>query len=381
MPLFKLVWKELAYRWVRSLIVIVILATVLGLFTFIQTTSKSSIRSMQLIMKDLGQNIILMHRDTDLDAYYTASGTLPVFPELDVPKIASNEAVSANYYLAVLTHRVDLPSGKTVILTGKKTYPGIKQRPGAANPYKAVATGMVRVGYTAAGKLNAKAGKPVEILGRPFKVSRVDGLAGTIEDDKVHMHLADLQGLLDRAGLINSVEALECQCGPGGIDEVKRVMEKSLAPIVENLKVIPVRNMALARYRARKATDDYFFLLLKVTVILMTLFLSVLGFLEVRERERELAILRAIGIRTFSLILVFLSKPFLLAVPGAVLGFLLGAWFSLNWGSGVIRAKIYLDPEILFTGVEIAVVVTLVSGMIPLFYALGKKPANAFRDQ
>jgi len=64
-----------------------------------------------------------------------------------------------------------------------------------------------------------------------------------------------------------------------------------------------------------------------------------------------------------------------------VLGFLLGAWFSLNWGSGVIRAKINLDSETLVVGIEIAVVVTLVSGMIPLLYALGKKPANAFREQ
>jgi len=151
--ILRIIFREIMFRRVRAGIFVLILASALALLTFVQTTSRASIRSMQIIMKTLGQNIVIIHEDTDLDMYYTVNGKSTLFDESDAARIAADTAVSANYYLASLERRVVLENGEQVILNGAKPYRGPGQRVNAKAPFKVVRKGEIRLGAEAAKRM------------------------------------------------------------------------------------------------------------------------------------------------------------------------------------------------------------------------------------
>ena len=155
--MLKVIFKEISYRRVRAVIVILSLLSVLALLTFIQTTSRASIRTMQILMKNMGQNIVIIPNETDRLNYYTVTKDIPLFSQEIAGKIAFNKTVSANYYLGCLDKRLLLNDEKQVIISGKMEYKGVNQKPGAKNPFTPVAKGTVRLGSDAARIMNGRA--------------------------------------------------------------------------------------------------------------------------------------------------------------------------------------------------------------------------------
>ncbi|OGJ87364.1 MAG: hypothetical protein A2268_14520 [Candidatus Raymondbacteria bacterium RifOxyA12_full_50_37] len=381
MDLFYVVLKEISFRRVRAIIVIFFLLSMLSIITFIQTTSKASIRTMQILMKNLGQNIVILHEKGDRLDYYTAVKDIPLFDQSVTQKISANKTIAATYYLACLEKRLALDSGTEVIISGKKEYKGIYQNPrGAENPFKLVPKGTVRLGSEAALALNAKGKNQITIAGKPFMVDEIMSQSGTINDAKVFMNLEDAQEIFKLPGKINSIEALECLCGIGGVESQIKEMEASIQKDHPYLIVIQLKEIALLRYKARKATDDYFYSLLQVAMLFVFLFLTMLGIMEVRERQREIAIMRAVGRPASSIAAIFLTKNIILAIPGSLLGFTGGTLFSLLFKPDSMISGMQVNwPSLVFcTGA--ALLICVLSGCIPLFYALRLEPAKIFRE-
>jgi ABC-type lipoprotein release transport system permease subunit len=126
------------------------------------------------------------------------------------------------------------------------------------------------------------------------------------------------------------------------------------------------------------------------TVIVNTLIMAVF------ERTREIGILAAIGMRSRSILAMFLAESSLLAVGGILLGLVLGGlvvgyfmhfgFFIGNLGlsSGfLIGTTIYPQPTVSTTvNLTIAAfVVTLLAGLYPAVLASRMEPVKALRGQ
>ena len=81
MSFLSFLFAEIRYRIVGYLLNVLVVTIAIGAVLFILLTSKASKRSIQLITKNMGQNMILLHEQTKLEDYYTASGQEIFLPE------------------------------------------------------------------------------------------------------------------------------------------------------------------------------------------------------------------------------------------------------------------------------------------------------------
>jgi putative ABC transport system permease protein len=91
----------------------------------------------------------------------------------------------------------------------------------------------------------------------------------------------------------------------------------------------------------------------------------------VDERRREMATLRAIGFKSFPIIVSVLIEATLLATPGAILGILI-AWLFFD-GSTInpvgVSIKLAVTPSLAGTGLIWALLVGLIGGLLPAIRA------------
>ena len=113
------------------------------------------------------------------------------------------------------------------------------------------------------------------------------------------------------------------------------------------------------------------------------LLIGLLAFLNVRERQAEVGILRAIGLRSSQIYFIFLSKALFIGVLGALvglpLGHLVGTW------AGKIPAT--AQGELLKASADIFLLVlvttplvTLLASWIPTLLAVQQDPSNTLRE-
>jgi putative ABC transport system permease protein len=119
------------------------------------------------------------------------------------------------------------------------------------------------------------------------------------------------------------------------------------------------------------------------TVVFLTLLL-VTGntmAISVRERTPELAIFKAIGYSDRAVLFFVLAESLVIALIGGVLGLLfsVGAVPVLAKGLNGLLPTLVLSPSTLVLGVILAIVVGLISGMLPGLTAMHMRVVNALR--
>ena len=102
---------------------------------------------------------------------------------------------------------------------------------------------------------------------------------------------------------------------------------------------------------------------------------------SVEEKTYEFGMLRALGFKQRSLVSLLTLQSFFYAVPGLIIGllvcFVLNSFVTfLLFGFTGIATSYALDPTALLTGVSIAIIIPIVSNIIPIQRALSK----ALRD-
>jgi putative ABC transport system permease protein len=106
--------------------------------------------------------------------------------------------------------------------------------------------------------------------------------------------------------------------------------------------------------------------------------------IAMRERTREVAILKTVGFRRKTLLMLLISESLLICLLGWVLG-CLGAWviWSMvdltNIGGGFL-SSLYVTPPILGLGLIVALLLGLFSAGIPVWHASQITVAQALRQ-
>jgi putative ABC transport system permease protein len=199
---------------------------------------------------------------------------------------------------------------------------------------------------------------------------------------------------------------LECLCA--GEDALPKI-RKEIAAILPGTQVIERGSRALARAEARtkvaeqgmaliekekrnreglRAVRERFAsILTPVVVTACAVWIAVLGLTNVRVRREEIGILRAIGIRSRDILVMFMSRHVLVGALGGAIGFAAGL-LSADYFSAVREGtRIRLtDMGLSWVGLFVlsvlgAAALAVIAGWIPTIIATRQDPADVLREE
>ena len=325
---WKIVATQARYKWPVTLLLGAAMTTLVALYTYLGNSARFSNRSMQLIMKYLGHNLLILPQQAEaLDTYLCTDGQV-LFDEQVTVRMAAQTHLASKYYTSVLQHRVPVGGG-SVVLTGIAPVHRADETVEKTHLDAAVPPGRARLGAGAARTLGASAGGQVELLGRTFQAGEILPPAGSVDDYRVYVPLKDCQELLGRPGQINAILSFLCLHGTS-LRGVSRYQEQAFAKLFPDFKIITKTRIAQGRYLARMTTQRYLRYLLAVVLCITVVMIAVTGLQEVSERRCEVGVLLAMGASYVYIVGLYVAKLAAIALAASVVGFFVGSFLS-SW--------------------------------------------------
>jgi putative ABC transport system permease protein len=103
--------------------------------------------------------------------------------------------------------------------------------------------------------------------------------------------------------------------------------------------------------------------------------------IAVRERRREIGLLRALGAARRQILLLFLSEAVALAVLGGIAGFAVGAGGAWLIGRAVPALPTHTAWDFVLVAEVVAALIGLAAGVLPALHAARLDPVAALRDE
>jgi len=361
----------------------------------------------RVIMKKLGYNLLIVHKDQDLTEFLTQGYASRLMPEEFAERLAASNIVTIRHLLPTLHQKIRWPEyeNRPLVLIGVRG----EVSPGFGDPKEPmmdpVQPGNMRIGYILHEQLGLDVDDTATLLGRQFTVTEVHAPRGNTDDITIWIHLDEAQKMLEKPGKINAIMALNCLCGDGGNIESIR---KNVAAILPETQVIQLTARALVRNEARtrastlntetaQSDDEYHARLrrereafaawtIPLVIIGCIMWVGLLSFSNVRQRTTEIGILRALGYRSKQIMAIFLSKAVLMGLAGAVVGYVAGFFVGIAWGRledvpvSVRSAVSLFNPGLLASILMTAPILAAVASWIPAVVAVQQDPAVVLRE-
>jgi putative ABC transport system permease protein len=305
-------------------------------------------------MVGLGFNVLILPEDQDVSELHLSGSLSQTMPENYVARLAESKIMTINHLLPTVMKQVKWPEQDLdVVLYGTRGEVPLMHRDLKKPILDAVAAGQMVVGHSIHQKLNLKVDQEVEFMGRTFKVSKLHPERGSSDDVTVWIDLTQAQELLGLQNLVHAILALECECTGDRIAQIraeiagilpgtqvierysqalaraeartkaKQVAEESLAAEKQAGEATLAREVA-SRLRIQQQHRQLAQVILPLILILAASAVGLLAYVNVRYRREEIGILRALGLRTRQILVVFLGKSFISGIIGGVVGVCLG---------------------------------------------------------
>ena len=383
MSVFRLVLRELSHRWLNSLLSALAIITTVALFVAYLTTSEASRRETTRVTRDIGFNLRIIPKTTDMDQFWEDGFSAQTMPENAVQRLAKykNVFLVYNHLVASLQQRFPI-QGKKVILTGLApaiTAPAQKKQPMGYS----IEPGTVLIGFQAAQSLRLKKGDTFELAEKKLMVERCLAESGTDDDVRVYGLLSDVQKILNKEGQINEIKAIDCLCLAADQDPL-RILRDELDKALPEAKIVQLRVIADARAKQRNMVEGYFALATPCLLVACAAWICVLGILNVRERRMEIGVLRALGHGSVGITALFLAKAVVLGAAGAAAGYAIGSAFALTFGPEVFKVTaglIRAEPWLLIWALLAAPAFVALASFIPAMLAATQDPAVSLREE
>ena len=108
-------------------------------------------------------------------------------------------------------------------------------------------------------------------------------------------------------GQINEIKAIDCLCLTPDEDP-QAILRAELNRVIPEAQAFLLSDMAEARARQRQMVEKYMAFLIPLFFVLCGVVLAVLVTLNVRERQTEIGLLRALGYGSGTIGMLFLGK-------------------------------------------------------------------------
>jgi putative ABC transport system permease protein len=380
--MLSLILKEISFRKWHTAMMLCGLISVTALITAYLSTESAAERETKRVARDLGFNLRILPKQTNMDLYWFQGFSDQTMPEGTVKRLANYEGVfmTYNHLMASLRQKITLGGGD-VILVGVAptiTSPDKKKRPMGFT----IEEGTLHLGYQVGQRLGVKSGDVLKLADRDFKIAKVMVEYGTEEDVYVYGTLKDVQEIAGKPGQINEIKAIDCLCLTADQDPIA-ILRRELEKILPEAKVIQDRVQADARARQRQMVQKKFEFLSPFLMVCGAIWVAVLSALNVRERRPELGIWRALGKGGGFIGGLVIGKAMMVGLLGGFLGFWVGNLIALEVGPSIfqITAKaiktewLYLVWSLILTPLLAAA-----ASFIPAMLAVTHDPADTLRE-
>ena len=374
--------------------------------------------AMRKQMLGLGFNVLILPENQPLSEIHLNGTMTATMPEQYVDDLATSKIVTVNHLLPSITKRIHWDEqDRDIILVGTRGEVPILHR-GMKKPLlDEVAPGKMVVGHEIHKQLGLKSGDVVKLKDREFTVSTLHPERGSVDDVTVWINLGEAQELLGMQNLINAILALECECAGDRISEIRN----EIAQILPGTQVIERYSQALTRAetrtkakqtaeaalaneqqagaellaqekKSRRELEDrhagFAAVLVPLVIFAALVLIGFLAFTNTKQRIEEIGILRAIGVTTSKLMLLFLSKAVVIGILGGLLGVGLGLASGILLGDlsahGTSLSDLFAEGglvSLVLMAPLFAFVMTGFASWIPALYAARQDPAMILQGE
>ncbi len=376
-----LIVRELRHHRLNAVLGVLGLSIAVGLLVAVRLTTEAAERETRRVMRDLGFNLRIIPRATDMDHFWSRGYADQTMPEDSVQRLAAQHGVflTFNHLTPTLEGRLTV-AGREVLITGigdTVVGPGEAKQPMGFR----LAPGQLFLGYSVAARLHAQRGATLELGDRSFTVVKILAESGTDEDVRIFAALVDAQHLLGQPGRINEIKAIDCLClaaDQDPLDQLRAALEKALP----EARVLQLRTLADARARQRQMAERYARFAVPLVLLVGAGWVALLSWLNVRDREVEIGLWRALGHGSSHIAALFLGKAMLLGLVGAVLGYGGGTWLALQAGPEIFQVtarSLVAQPALLGWAVALTPLFAALASLLPTLRALLQDPARTLR--
>jgi len=427
MKLLKLIRREMLFRRRRMLAALFAVTLAAGTLTASLTLLRLHDRAAQnlLIAREketaeagaelrdemrkatlkLSFNLLILPEGVDLKKWYLEQESNLTFPEDYAERLVSSGIVTVRHILPLIQKRIIWPeTGRNIVLIGTRG----EAAEGFSSPRKPliqpVPEGSIVLGNELHSSMNLSEGDTVQFMGRELMVHRLHKERGSKDDITAWIYLSDAQELLGMEGKISSLLALECLCGGGIIDKIR----EQVASVLPGTQVVEMGTKVIARAEARIQANTETYrqldgekakqqalaiqrqrlaaLLVPLVLLLCGGWIGLLTYSDVRDRRGEIGMLRAIGFRTHSLLLLVLAKASITGLVGGALGYFSASAFCLfriPEIEGLAEAEVASVWSVTNSLIAIggAVVLVVIATWIPALIAAQTDPADVLREE
>ena len=376
------VTKESRRRARRSIAGILFILLGIGIFVAAQTINKALQDKTKEQLIRFGANIMVQPKGEPFDQY---SGTVEgevLLPEDYVEKIQGIEheemlvAVSPKLF-----ERFEV-EGRSLLVVGI-TPDERKAKPWWMMEKDVVVDEFPRdkeilLGHHAATRLGEGISQ-IKLGNETFEVSGVLDETGSSDDFNAFVPLATLQGLVQKTGMVNLIEvSTSCiACEEMDVYGVTEEINEALPPDTEATAVKQIAEAQMGTLnKIMKFTMIIYIVVLGFCAILLMNYMS--G--AIRERQREIGMLLAMGMDPRKIQVIFISKILILAGIGGLLGYAVGTGISVLLGPLIADTSVTPIYYLLPISFAIALGLGIVSSIIPVKRISKLDPVEALRE-
>ena len=107
MNVSRLILKEVAHRKINFAMGVIAVSTAVALFVAFMTSGQAYRRETRRIMRDMGQNLRIIPKETTMDEFWTQGFSSHTMPEEYVHKFANLQGYSYTHLVATLRKSVE----------------------------------------------------------------------------------------------------------------------------------------------------------------------------------------------------------------------------------------------------------------------------------
>ena len=350
------------------------------------------------ITKKLGFNLLILPEDQNLIDLYADDFAAKHMPESYVDSLANSRSVFIRHLLPSLQEKITWPEKhRTIILTGIRGEVPFLHKDPKEPMLIAVPKGTMVMGYELHKSLQLKEGDKVTLKGQTFTIGKCNEARGDKDDITIWIDLHEAQIILNKEGMINAIQALKCHCVGNSLAAVREEVHSVLpgTQVIEKGSKVLMR--AEARDRAarealeaieaekrhrldlRKEQESFASILVPLVLFASGIWIAFLFIGNVRERKSEIGILRAVGVKEWKIMKLFLLKALMIGLIGA----LAGHFFGLGIGSllgGQLTFEIF-NINLLLLALVFAPILALMAAYVPATIAARQDPADVLREE
>lgn len=399
MKLARVAWKELKHR--RSSLISGLIAITLGIAVIvgIRAVTEASEHAVAVKMDSLGANVLVLPQGASVVDYHAADIDAPTFPEEYVERMVTSGLLGVEHISPKLTRRVKIGS-VPIVLTGVLPDSEVATKPvwlldsdaaapehecagssGACAdprlqrvPIETLGPSDCLLGSGVADRLKLESGSQIEVEGEMLSVIGVMGPTGTVDDDRLYMHLHAMQKLLKVGSQISVIEVMGC-CSVVG-----EGMLSSLRNILPDTRVTSISQIVSTQVETNRLMDRLSWGVLIIVLLVGGLSIGNYMWANVNQRRREIGILRMLGAKRSSILGLLLAKALVLGILGGLIGYALGTLAVVWFGPDVLGIEVQALPAWIGISIMLATVVAVFGSLLPAWLASRFDPSANMQE-